>query len=245
MLTTTAAVVLVGAFLGGLVSGLAGFGTGLTVLGVWLYVLEPAAAGSLVIICSVVSQLQTIPAIWHAIDFSRLWPMLVAGVLGVPIGTALLAHVDPPAFRLGMGCLLLLYSGFMLLGRFGPRIAWGGRAADSAVGLAGGMLGGLAGLSGALPIIWATMRGWGKDERRGVFQAFNLTVLGAALLSHGLSGLLTADVGRLALIALPGTMGGAWLGARAYRRLSDRRFHAVVLVLLMLSGASLVWTSLR
>jgi len=52
-----------------------------------------------------------------------------------------------------------------------------GRTADGAIGFAGGILGrGLAGLSGALPTVWATLRGWGKDERRGVFQAFNLTI---------------------------------------------------------------------
>src|SRR6266487_3872163 len=38
------------------------------------------------------------------------------------------------------------------------------------IGFAGGILGGLAGLSGVLPTLWASVRGWGKDERRGVFQ---------------------------------------------------------------------------
>jgi uncharacterized membrane protein YfcA len=36
---------------------------------------------------------------------------------------------------------------------------------------------------------------------------------------------------------------GAWLGARTYRRLSDRRFHVVVLSLLMISGVTLIWAS--
>jgi uncharacterized membrane protein YfcA len=88
------------------------------------------------------------------------------------------------------------------------------------------------------------LRGWGKDEKRAVFQSFNLTVLAAALLAHTASGLVTAEVCWLVLLALPGTTIGAWLGARAYRRLSDRRFHEVVLVLLLASGAVLVWNAL-
>lgn len=245
MLTVAALVVLGGAFAGGFVSGLAGFGTGLVALGIWLYVLEPGAATTLVALCSVVSQVQTIRAVWHAIDRRRVWPMLAAGLVGVPVGTQLATHLDPDAFRLSMGVLLLAFSTFMLLGRFQPRVAWGGRAADGAVGFAGGILGGLAGLSGPLPTIWATLRGWGKDERRGVFQAFNLTILAAALLWHAASGLLTAELSRLAVVALPGTFAGAWLGAHAYHRLSDRRFHGVVLGLLGISGLTLVWTSLR
>jgi uncharacterized protein len=168
--------------------------------------------------------------VWHAIDARRVWPMLTAGLAGVPLGTLLVTRLDPAAFRLGMDVLLLGFSAFMLLGRLRPRLAWGGRTADAAVGLGGGVLGGLAGLSGPLPTMWATLRGWGKDERRGVFQAFNLTVLGAALASHA--------------AAVPGTLAGARLGAQAYRRLSDRRFHEVVLGLLGLSGFALVWTSL-
>ena len=76
-----------------------------------------------------------------------------------------------------------------------------------------------------------------------MFQAFNLTILGAALLWHTASGLLTTELGRLAVVALPGTLARAWLGARTYRRLSDRRFHVVVLGLLGVSGLTLVWTS--
>ena len=121
----------------------------------------------------------------------------------------------------------------------------GGRLADGAVGLAGGVLGGLAGLSGPPPILWASVRGWGKDERRGVFQTFNWTVLTASLCMHAATGLVTGEVLRLALIAFPGTLIGAWLGARVYLRLSDRSFGDVVLALLFVSGAVLVWTSLQ
>jgi uncharacterized protein len=45
------------------------------------------------------------------------------------------------------------------------------------------------------------------------------------------------------LAALPGTIGGAWAGSRVYRRLGDRGFQQLVMVLLLVSGAALVWTS--
>lgn len=239
-----AAIVLLGAFAGGFVSGLAGFGTGLVALGIWLHALQPAAAASLVVVCSVFAQLLTLPAIWHAIHPARVWPFVLSGLFGVPVGTVLLRRLDPEAFKLGMGLLLVVFSAFLLLNRRPLGLRFGGWGADGLVGLAGGVLGGLAGLSGPLPTMWASLRGWGKDEKRGVFQAFNLTVLAAALAAHAASGLITAEVGRLVLLALPGTAVGAWLGARAYRRLSDRRFHEVVLALLLASGLFLVWDAL-
>src|SRR5256885_319579 len=92
--------VLLGAFVGGLVSGLAGFGTGLTALGIWLQTIDPPLAAPLVVICSVVSQGLTFPQIWNTIDFSRLRPFLIGGLIGVPIGVWLLGEVDPRAFKL-------------------------------------------------------------------------------------------------------------------------------------------------
>jgi uncharacterized protein len=46
-----------------------------------------------------------------------------------------------------------------------------------------------------------------------------------------------------ALIALPATIGGAWSGAYIYRRLADRGYQRVVMVLLLVSGVTLLWTS--
>jgi uncharacterized membrane protein YfcA len=48
----------------------------------------------------------------------------------------------------------------------------------------------------------------------------------------------------LTLLAFPGTILGAWLGARIYRALSDRNFRDIVLGLLLLSGVGLIWHSL-
>ena len=49
----------------------------------------------------------------------------------------------------------------------------------------------------------------------------------------------------LALLALPGTIVGTWLGARVYHALSDQNFRDVVLALLFMSGVGLVWSSLH
>jgi uncharacterized membrane protein YfcA len=233
-----------GALAGGYVSGLAGFGTALMALGIWLYVVPPQVAVPLVLICSVVAQISTMPSIWRHIDFKLVWPFLIGGLAGVPLGTLLIAYADPNTFKLTVGVFLLVFPAALYFQRTPMAISYGGRAADAAVGFAGGILGGLAGLSGPLPILWASVRGWGKHQRRGIFQIFNFTVLAAALCLQAGTGFIKPDVIWLALIAFPGTIVGAWLGARTYRALSDRNFRDVVLVLLFLSGIGLVWSGL-
>jgi len=51
---------------------------------------------------------------------------------------------------------------------------------------------------------------------------------------------MTADVGRWALFALPGTLLGTWLGRKTYNKLGDHHFNQVVLGLLMLAGISIM-----
>ena len=236
------ALVLLGAAAGGFGSGLAGFGTGLVAMGIWLQAVPPSVAVSLTVACSVVSQVQTLPAVWHTIEPRRVMPFVVPGLIGIPVGTALLSGIDPAAFKQAMGVLLVVFAVSMLsISGRRTRISWGGRWADGGVGLAGGILAGFAGLSGPLPTIWATVRGWPKHERRSVFQAFNLSILSATLLWHAATGLITAADGTAILAAVPGTLIGAALGSRIYRKLDDRSFETLILGLLLASGALLIW----
>jgi uncharacterized membrane protein YfcA len=65
----TLVLLLLGALAGGFVSGLAGFGTALMALGIWLYVVPPSIAVPLVLICSILGQTSTLPSFWRSIDF--------------------------------------------------------------------------------------------------------------------------------------------------------------------------------
>lgn len=244
-MTTAMLLVLAGAFTGGFVLGLTGFGTGITALVFWLHALPPTVAGPLVVVCSVIGQVQTLPKIWHAISFRRVLPFIAGGLLGVPFGTLLLAHVTIGAFKIGVGVFLICYCTYMLIGRIKTHIAWGGRAADAAVGLVGGVLGGFAGISGPAPTIWTGLRGWGKDDRRAVLQSFNLAILAFAIVTQAIAGFMTLELLKATLMALPGTVIGSWLGRVVYDRVNDARFAQIVLAVLMLAGAMLIYSGLR
>src|SRR5258708_14033160 len=98
-----------GGVAGGFVTGLAGFGTALVVLGIWLYVLPPSTVVPLVLICSIVAQTSTLPSFWRSFDFKLVWPFLIGGLAGVPLGTMLVAHADPRVFKFSVVLLLLVF----------------------------------------------------------------------------------------------------------------------------------------
>jgi hypothetical protein len=245
MMSFETLLILAGALAGGFVNGLTGFGTGLTAVPIWLLAVSPAIAAQLAAAGGVAGQLQTLPAIWHSIRWRDVAPYIVAGLVGVPIGVALLPSVSLRAFKLGVGAVLVAYCSFLLFDRGRLKITGGGAAANVAVGFVSGILGGLAGLSGALPTVWAGLRGFDKEAKRALFQTFNFSILAAMLIGTAISGVMTRDFLFAFAVALPGTIVGARLGHWVYARLDNRRFDAVVLSLLLCSGLMLLVSNWR
>jgi uncharacterized membrane protein YfcA len=239
--SATLAMVTVGALVAGFTTGFAGFGTGLVASGFWFHVLPAGMVPPLVALASVAGQIVGVVTVRKAFDWARLMPFLIGAAVGIPLGVAALAAVSPFWLKMSAGAFLVAYSAFQLLARRRREIgAWGGRWADGAVGVGGGFLGGFAGLSAPLPVMWLQLRGGPPDSQRAVYQPFNLIVLALASAAMGLDGQITADVLWIALFALPVTLAGAWIGARLYGAVSPRTFQRLVLLLLLVSGAILV-----
>ena len=96
----------------------------------------------------------------------------------------LLPYLNPNQFKLVLGSLLVICCSAMLATAKLPHITHGGKAADAGVGLLGGVMAPLSGFSGLAPALWASLRGYNKDEHRAVLQNFNLIVLSATVASN-------------------------------------------------------------
>lgn len=237
--------VVAGALVAGFVNGLTGTAYALAALGFWLHAMPPTAAAPLVALGAVAGHLQALPSIWRGVRWPRLWPFLVAGVVGVPIGTTLLEHVRPDPLKLGVGVLLVLYVSWTFAVRHPPVVTWGGRIADAVAGFTGGVLGGMASLSGPVPVTWVQLRNWPRAEQRGVNQPYNMAILFLALLSAAAGGLLDVRWLFWAAVSLPVSLIGTRIGLMLYGRVSDSQFRIIVLTMLGLSGLVLIATSIR
>ncbi len=237
----TVVFVVIGALVAGFTTGFAGFGTGLVASGFWFHVLPASMVPPLVALASVAGQIVGFVMVRKAFDWARLMPFLIGAAVGIPLGVAALAAVSPFWLKMSAGGFLVLYSACQLMVPRRREIgAWGGRWADGVVGLGGGFLGGFAGLSAPLPVMWLQLRGGAPDSQRAIYQPFNLIVLALASAGMALDGQITVPVLWIALFSLPATLAGAWLGARLYGAVSPRTFQRLVLVLLLASGAVLI-----
>ena len=235
-----------GALVAGFVNGLTGTGYALAAMGFWLHAMSPLAAAPLVALCAVGGHLQALPSVWRGVRWPRLWPFLVCGLVGVPLGTILLQHVQVRPLKLGVGTLLIVYVSWIFFVRRPPVVAsWGGRIADAAAGFVGGVLGGMASLSGPVPVTWVQLRNWSKDEQRGVNQPYNMAILFLALVSAAVSGLLDRTWLFWGAVSLPISLVGTRLGLMLYGRVNDLQFRKIVLAMLGLSGVVLIASSIR
>jgi uncharacterized protein len=170
---------------------------------------------------------------------ARLLPFIAGGAAGVPLGAQLLRYASAEHMRTSIGLLLVLFSVYSLA-RPKSELHQDNRFGDVLVGIASGLVGASTGLAGLPVIVWSTVRGWSKDEQRAVFQPVVVAIFAMTLLWFGGSGMVTIDTIKLFFIGLPAAVLGTWLGLKLYGILDEERFHSIALVLLFISGLSLL-----
>lgn len=237
------ALIAVGGFLGALVVGSAGFAFAIVVTGVWLYVLPPAHIVLLAALCATLLHIASVWQFRREIEFGLLWPFVLGGALGVPLGVLALQSLDPVLFRHVFGAFMIAYSCYMLVRPEFPvvRLSLGvARVADGVVGWVSGIMGGFALLHGTLPTIWCNLRGWDKRKSRCIYQPYILITGVLIMLCVGFA--VNIDKAQLIVplvVALPAMALGMWAGMRVFDVISEERFRRLVLWLILASGTSL------
>lgn len=227
------------AFAGGFVSGFSGFAMGLVVSGAWLHIITPLQTAALIAGYGLLTQGYGIVKLRHAFNWRTILPLALGSAVGIPVGVYLLTYISPLVLRAGVGAVLMTYSAYSLLRpAIGPfAIGTGG---DLAIGFANGILGGMTGLGGVISTISCQWRGWPKDVQRGVFQPVLFAAFVVINVSLGFAGAFTPETFGLYAVGLPFLLAGLWGGFKLYGSIDDETFRKSVLLLLLISGLSLI-----
>jgi len=228
-----------GTLLGGIAAGGTGFAFGLVASAIWLRRIDPLQSGILIAGCGLLLHLTTIWRQRQHVEPARIWPFVVGGLVGVPIGVHFLAYTDAAMLKILLAVFLIVFGTYALLAPKLRTITGGGRPADVSIGFLGGILGGLGGYSGVLPTIWMQLRGWPKEMARAVYQPYVIVMQAVTLAGILCVALDRADL-RLLIVILPPLFLGTWIGWKLYGKLDDRRFRQAIAVLLIASGVTLI-----
>jgi len=234
-------------FLAGVVSGLSGFAFS-AVAACVLWLLPPLQAVPLIMLLSACNQLLSVGTLRKEMvlrgtaEREGALAYIAGGLVGVPIGLGLLQALPTSTFAGGLGLFLIVYSVLVLLKPDSLRIKLSGWKPAVAVGAAGGIIGGFSAFPGSMPVVYLGLRGVSKAETRGITQpyilALQLISLGILALTH--SAIFNAQFWLLWALTLPAVLLGSSTGVALYRRMSDVNFRRAVLILLIVSGVSLL-----
>lgn len=236
-------IVILGAIVAGFVQGLSGFAFGLTAMSFWVWVLDPKLAAALAVFGALTGQIIAAVTVRRGFSVSRLAPFLLGGLVGIPLGVAVLPALDIELFKAILGGFLVLWCPLMLAAKNMPRITVGGKVADGLIGGIGGIMGGIGGFTGTVPTLWCTLRGFDKDEQRSIIQNFNLAALVVTMGIYIATNIVTAEMVPMFAVVAPAMLVPTLLGGRMYVGISEVAFKKLVLSLLICSGVALLASS--
>jgi uncharacterized membrane protein YfcA len=234
-----------GAAVAGFVQGLSGFAFGMVAMSIWVWGVEPRVAAVMTVAGGLSGQLLQAFTVRRGLRLGALAPFLLGALVGVPLGVAVLPHLNAALFKLVLGCILVVCCPAMMLAHRLPGFTFGGRVADGAAGAVGGLMGGIGGFPGVVPTLWCTLRGFPKDLQRTVVQNFNLAALATTFVAYVATGTVTRAMLPLMAVVVPALIIPSLLGARVYVGLSEAAFRRVVLTLLTGAGVAMIVAGAR
>lgn len=232
------AVLFAGISKGGFGSGAAFAATPLLAL-----VVPPAQALALMLPLLIVMDAAALRPYWRKWDAQSARLLILGGLPGTAAGWALVAVVDPDAFRLIIGLVavgFVLWSGARAAGWIVIRPRPVGPLAGLCWGFAAGLTSFVAHAGGPAAAVYMLARGLSKTA----FQATSVIVftVGNALkaVAFATLGLFTPEMLGAAIALAPVAVAGTWLGVRAHHWVSDRTFFALTWALLLAAGGKLI-----
>lgn len=243
LISGIALAVLLAIFVAATLSSIAGFAFS-ALSGALLFHLigGPVHIVKIMIVCSIAIQFFSVVTLRNTISWRYLSRFMLGGTAGLPLGIYLLTHIAPSSYMKIMGTFLVLYGIYMIF-RKPFLINKAPAITDVGAGFLGGITGGFAGFPGAFVTIWCGLKGWTKDQQRGVYQPFILIMqllALASIMSVQSSAAHATGIDFSALEYVPAALLGTWCGISIFRRLTEVQFARSVNVLLVVSGLGLL-----
>ena len=173
------------------------------------------------------------------IDRRKILPLLFGCIPGVAVGTLVLKKAPTELLSVLMGVMLIAYVLYRLTGKQQPRgihPRWA-----YAAGFFTGAISSAFSAGGPPTIIYATLRGWNKNEIKATLSGFFLTGGLTVITAHALTGLTTNLVLHYFLLSAPVVIAGVFIGSLLYDRIDTSSYLKLLQYLLLAMGILMIW----
>jgi uncharacterized protein len=233
-------------FCGGLIKGTLGVGTPLLTVPLMALVLPAQMAVILMAVPVVVAN------VWQAFKAGRLqaaaarfWPSFVTILLGTYLGVTILAMINEQALLLVVGVVVIasaIWQASSYRLNLKPSLE---RPAGAIFGLASGIVGGLSSMFGPMLIIYlVSIPGLDKERFVATISFLYIACVIPWMIMLLWFGILNQRLMVLSTLATVPVVAGLVVGEVLRKRVSNSHFQAMILIVLLFSGVSMLWRAL-
>lgn len=239
-INSTAVYVVAVIFVATLIRSTLGFGEALIAVPLLALRTPVEVAAPLAVLVSIVVAGAVVAQDWRGVQFRAAAGLILASLLGIPLGLLLLARADDQLVRLLLGSVIVLFSLYSLAIGRSVRLINDHAGWLMACGLLSGILGGAYGMNGPPLAIYGALRRWSPQHFRATLQAYFLPVSIIGLVGYAVIGLWTTAVTQYFLWSLPGVAVATVAGRVINQRMQGDGFIRAVYGGLLVIGAVLV-----
>ncbi len=234
----TTGLIVLAVFLAAFMQTLTGFGFALLVMPLITLMIGLRNAAPLVALAGLTLYLVNFFRYRQAVAWPEVLRLSVGIVFGVPLGVWALSHVAESAVQRLLGVVLVVYAVYAL---WQPGTLYlRSRGWVYAFGFVAGCLGGAYNTPGPPLVMYGALRRWPKGPFRAVLQSLFIVNAALVVTLHYFTNHLTAPVFRWYLYAVPALLLGILLGSRVDKKLNSVHFRALVTVMILVLGLSLL-----
>lgn len=232
---------------GGLIKGVLGIGTPLLTVPMLTMVLPPQHAIAIMAVPVVVANVwQFREAEKPGDTLSRFWPAFLSIIAGTWVGVSILSRINEKLLLVIVGILVI---GFTILQGSPRRLTIPARLERIAgIGFCGasGVIGGLSSMFGPMLVLYLVSLGnLGKSRFVGIISFLYIAAVVPWAIMLYAFGILDVPLLAASSLAVIPTAAGLAAGRVIRSRIHETVFYRLVLLVLLVSGTSLIWRSIQ
>ena len=221
-------------FLAASVQGITGFGRALIAAPLISLFIPADETVMIMILMGFASAIAMVSKTYKNAHIKKVIPLIAAGVIGSIAGVQLLRIIPVDELKIAMGVFVILSAIILATGvrvRF-KRVV----PAYTIAGFISGLTNGAISFGGPPIVLFLQNQDESKDSFRANLSVFFLVIGFTGSLNLLTSGMLTGQIALKALLLLPATIGGTYLGNFLSGKFEESIFKKLVLSILVLSG---------
>ncbi|MBW1802773.1 MAG: sulfite exporter TauE/SafE family protein [Deltaproteobacteria bacterium] len=220
--------------LASIIQGMTGFGGGLLIGPALTLFLDPKLVVIIIMFTGVGNLLFVVYHARRHITVERALPLIIPGILGIPVGTYILHRVASSITSVAIASVSIIFSIILLLGYHMPikREAM----ASLGFGFTSGVMCAGVGMGGPPIILFLSNQGWTKEMFRGTVAIHFLLTGSLTIILYVITGMATTPRIMTAISLLPPAIIGFFIGNLIFQRVSSTIFLKSSLSLILFAG---------